>query len=74
MIRDEGKLSSELLRGWLSESGVEAFGSSKKCRVVQEDCIGRGDWLQYGLAEQTVMLRGRASVSDAGATLHGEQL
>ena len=72
--RDEGKLSSELLRGWLSESGaLRLLEAAENVCVVQEDRIGRGDWLQYDWMEQTVMLRGRASVSDAGVTLHGEQ-
>ena len=74
VIRDEGKLSSELLRGWLSESGaLRLLEAVENVCVVQEDRIGRGDWLQYDWMEQTVMLRGRASVSDAGVKLHGEQ-
>ena len=74
VIRDEGQLSSELIRGWLSESGVlrllEAVGD---VRVVQGVRVGRGDWLQYDWMEQTVLLRGRASVADSGVILHGEQ-
>ena len=72
--RDEGKLSSELLRGWLSESGAfRLLEAVENVCVVQEDRIGRGDWLQYDWMEQTVLLRGRASVSVAGMKLHGEQ-
>ena len=60
--------------GWLSESGaLRLLEAAENVCVVQEDRIGRGDWLQYDWMEQTVMLRGRASVSDAGVTLHGEQ-
>ena len=74
VIRDEGKLSSELLRGWLSESGtLRLLEAVENVCVVQADRIGRGDWLQYDWMEQTVLLRGRASISDAGVTLHGEQ-
>lgn len=74
VIRDEGHLSSELIRGWLSGAGVlkslEAVGD---VQVVQGDRVGRGDWLEYDWVEQTVLLRGRASVADSGVILHGEQ-
>ena len=74
VIRDEWKMSSELLRGWLSDSGaLRLLEAVENVRFTQADRVGRGDWLQYDWVEQTVLLRGRASVSDSGVTLHGEQ-
>ena len=74
VIRDEGQLSSKLLRGWLSESGaLRLLEAVENVRVVQGDRLGRGDWFQYDWMEQTVLLRGRASITDTGVTLHGEQ-